>query len=1205
MNGMTLSIRKRIYLSFSLLVILFVINGLITIFTLNNIRDVSMHLSNVIDPSLEAIRDFRKMMHESNSYTTNLVFLKYAQEDKLALEKLHSIEYPALKSQLRKNSLYWKANNWTDSLNKVFKGFEDLLIIEKDIMRDLKNTKDNEASAFKINSERKIEEEILPRTAVLLNTLNNIRSYWLNVRAKENLEARQSEGKLRSVIVLLAIIMIFFGFLLSMYLTKKIIGPIKKIRGIVNDLGKGITKSLNHKADNDEIGEMVTSVNNLSENLRKTAAFATEIGNKNFDAHFEVLSEKDTLGKALIAMRANLRKSDESANEAQHIAKLGSWEWDTILNKLSWSDELYLMYGVEKNVFLPDYENFLTFIHPEDKQHTITAITKTLKDHTPFAFEHRIITGNNVIKFMLAQGRAALNDKGEVIKLFGTGQDITERKKAEQELEVATRELGILFNSIDEIFFSVNMTSLKVIQISATCEKLYGYSENEFMADYKLWFDIIHPDDKHVLNNEDELLRQGKYVNNQYRIIRKDKTIRWVETNITPTLNENGNLIRVDGVTRDITQRKNAEQALETSEAFNKGVLASLNSHIAVIDDKGLVIAVNKAWEDFSRANNEIDLVRISKGRNYFDLCKRAIAAGDEIAKQALDGILSVLKKEKNIFELEYPYYSSGEQRWFLLRVTNFESDAPKIVLTHQNITARKEAEMHLRESNYRFELVTKATNDAIWDWDLLTNEVYMSDAYAKLYGYCVPGNKMHISLWSARIHPDDARKVVDGIENEIKNSDTGNWEDEYRYIKKNGDVAYVYDRGQIVYDEDKKPIRMVGAMQDITSRKKAEAELKNSEENYRQIVETAQEGIWLGDENNRITFVNKKMAEILEYSPEEMIGKEDCDFMLEREKDLVLKTSLKRRKGVKETYELQFVTKSGKLVWTQVSANPVFGEDGDYKGSLAMVTDITKRKQSEEQLKRSQANLVINNFKLEQKNKELEQFAYVASHDLQEPLRTTISFVEIFKQQYFGKLDSKADKYLDFIVQASDRMRVLINDLLDFSRIGINKDVQQVDCNMVLKDAVTDLDKAIKDSGAEIQSEILPVVSGYSTELKQLFQNLISNSIKFRHKDLTPKIKISAEEKSDHWRFAFSDNGIGIDPKYNERIFIIFQRLHTRKEYQGSGIGLSHCKKIAELHHGKIWVQSTPGKGCTFYFTIHSSKEKINEAKVEMHNAD
>jgi two-component system, sensor histidine kinase len=223
----------------------------------------------------------------------------------------------------------------------------------------------------------------------------------------------------------------------------------------------------------------------------------------------------------------------------------------------------------------------------------------------------------------------------------------------------------------------------------------------------------------------------------------------------------------------------------------------------------------------------------------------------------------------------------------------------------------------------------------------------------------------------------------------------------------------------------------------------------------------------------------------------------------------------------------------------------------------------------------------------LERKNKELEQFAYVASHDLQEPLRTTGSFVELLRKQYHGRLDSNADKYIDYVIQASDRMKILIKDLLDYSRLGREKELKALNCNVVLQEVLADLDKVIKENHAHIQWGELPTVNGFPTELKLLFQNLITNSIKFRRPGVTPQIQIEAQKEGGYWQFSFSDNGIGIDKQHLERIFIIFQRLHNRTEYEGSGIGLAHCKKIAELHGGKIWATSQPGEGSTFYFTI------------------
>jgi signal transduction histidine kinase len=225
----------------------------------------------------------------------------------------------------------------------------------------------------------------------------------------------------------------------------------------------------------------------------------------------------------------------------------------------------------------------------------------------------------------------------------------------------------------------------------------------------------------------------------------------------------------------------------------------------------------------------------------------------------------------------------------------------------------------------------------------------------------------------------------------------------------------------------------------------------------------------------------------------------------------------------------------------------------------------------------------------IESKNKELEQFAYVASHDLQEPLRTISGFVELLQKQYRGKFDDNADKYFDFILQASDRMKTLINDLLDYSRIGREKKSTEVDGNGLLEEVLADLDIMIGECGAAIRAESLPAFRAYPTELKLLFQNLITNSIKFHRPGVPPEITISALKERNHWQFCVRDNGIGIEQQFLERIFIIFQRLHNRSQYEGSGIGLAHCKKIAELHGGRIWAESKPQEGSCFFFTINS----------------
>lgn len=222
--------------------------------------------------------------------------------------------------------------------------------------------------------------------------------------------------------------------------------------------------------------------------------------------------------------------------------------------------------------------------------------------------------------------------------------------------------------------------------------------------------------------------------------------------------------------------------------------------------------------------------------------------------------------------------------------------------------------------------------------------------------------------------------------------------------------------------------------------------------------------------------------------------------------------------------------------------------------------------------------------------NKELEQFAYISSHDLQEPLRTVVNYVGLLQKKHKGKLDKDTDEYLDYITDATERMQLLIKGLLEYSRIGNDKIATEIDCNILLADVLHDMKVSIEESNCIINLQTLPVIKGYS-ELKSVFQNLISNAIKFRKKDRQLNISISVKDVDKDWLFAIKDNGIGIEKKYYDRIFIIFQRLHSIKEYEGTGIGLAQSKKIIELHGGKIWVESDVEAGSTFYFTIPKTK--------------
>ena len=247
-------------------------------------------------------------------------------------------------------------------------------------------------------------------------------------------------------------------------------------------------------------------------------------------------------------------------------------------------------------------------------------------------------------------------------------------------------------------------------------------------------------------------------------------------------------------------------------------------------------------------------------------------------------------------------------------------------------------------------------------------------------------------------------------------------------------------------------------------------------------------------------------------------------------------------------------------------------------------------------QLENEKNRVLGANEELKRSNSELEQFAYVASHDLQEPLRMVSSYMALMKRRYEGTLDSDADDFIGFAVDGANRMQTLINDLLTYSRVGTRgKPLTPIDCTSVLEQVLMNLEVAIDESGAVVTHDPLPTVMADDSQLAQVFQNLIGNAIKFRGEE-PPHIHIAAEQKSDEWVFSVADNGIGIDPESFDRIFEIFQRLHGRDEYSGTGIGLAVCKKIVERHGGRMWVESEPGKGATFYFTIPAVRTEGGE---------
>ena len=363
----------------------------------------------------------------------------------------------------------------------------------------------------------------------------------------------------------------------------------------------------------------------------------------------------------------------------------------------------------------------------------------------------------------------------------------------------------------------------------------------------------------------------------------------------------------------------------------------------------------------------------------------------------------------------------------------------------------------------------------------------------------------------------------------------------------------------------------------DITERKNAE----KASSDLASIVENSDDAIIGKNLDGIITSWNNGAEKIYGYSASEAIGRNISLLIPENYPDDTSLMLENIRKDVKVfNHETKRLTKDGKIIDVSITVSPIINSDGLIIGASTIARDISHRKMMEDEL---QETLI----KLKRSNSELEQFAYVASHDLQEPLRMISSFLQLLQMRYSGQLDSDADEFINFAVDGAKRMQELIQDLLAYSRVTTKgNEFKDIKMEEALEQALMNLKISIEENNAIITHDSLPIISADYSQMIQLLQNLIGNSIKYRS-DKTPKIHISAQEKDNQWIFSVEDNGIGIDSQYSDQVFQIFKRLHTNDEYKGTGIGLAITKRIIERHSGRIWVESELGKGSKFYFTI------------------